>query len=166
MGCPPDAADYIADGYRAFLDSADHIIGDRFILQGKSLSAEQMQAVFVGNILKRAVWKLDGKILDHFIENSYIKELVGFSGGSIIGNVLSGMIDRAFIQWGPTLTPSKESIAKAFTESFHAHVKSVEGMASMDFTNQGFVNYLASTALALVGVKVGSIAKSGKLTFQ
>ena len=83
-----------------------------------------------------------------------------------MGNVLSGMIDRAFIQWGPTLTPSHDSIGKAFTESFHAHVKSVEGMASMDLTNQGFVNYLSNTALALVGVYVGDTAKSGKFTFQ
>ena len=118
-----------------------------------------MQAVFIGNLLKRVVWKLDGKILGHFLENSYIQQLVGFSGGSIVGNVLSGMIDRAFIQWGPTLTPSMASIGRAFEESFQAHVKSVEGMASLDFSDPGFVKYLANTALALVGTACGNAVK-------
>ncbi len=159
LGCDAETAGRISKLYGTFLDTLDVAVGDRWILQGQPTSPEQMQAIYAAQLMKLAVDEAHDKFIGQFLEHDVTKTLANSLGAAAVGDIIKTTIDLAFVKWGPTLAPSSESIAKAWSQALAAKQQDMQDMVSLDFSNQGFVNWLTDTSCDVMGLAVDAAAK-------
>jgi len=159
LGCDSETAGKIGKLYGTFLDTLDVAVGDRWILQGQETSPQELQAIYVAQLMKLAVDEAHDKFIGQFLEHDVTKTLANSFGAAAVADIIKTTIDLAFVKWGPTLTPSAELIGKAWNQALAAKLQDMQDMASMDLSNQGFVNWLTDTSCDVMGLALDSAAK-------
>jgi len=159
MGCPPELADTLSKHYGTWLDTLDVAVGDRWILQGRDTTPEELKTIYLAQLMKLAVDECHGKFMGQFLEHDITQKICDTLGANMFADVIKGTIDLAFVKWGPTLTPSPASVLKALKQSMAAKAQDMQDRMSFDWTNQGFVNWLTDTSIDAMDYALTEAAK-------
>ena len=155
MGCPPEIAEGVSKGFSVFLNTADEVIGNNWILKGKVLSEKEMQTIFLLNILKAGVDEASDALVGKFrgADNEYVKQVFKTIGPDHVGDVIKKTIDLAFINapGGPTLAPKPAAIKAAFSQVAAAKLAELESIGKAGWDNQDFFNWLSGTMIDTLG---------------
>ena len=164
LGVPPGAAETIGTKWKVALESAKTIVGDKLILQGKKVSAEEAQKIVLLQLLKESLDSLNDKILGQFLDTDITQTLVKEFGGSGPLDIIKDTIDRAFIQPNPaTLTPSSESIAHAYRMAVTVKAQQTQAVLEGGWDNPGFMESVATSSLGVMNYLVSRSAKNTRL---
>lgn len=159
LGCPPELADTLSKHYSAWLDTLDVAVGDRWILQGRDTTPEELKTIYLAQLMKLAVDECHSKFIGKFLEHDITQKICDSLGANMFADVIKGTIDLAFVKWGPTLTPSPDNILKALEQSMAAKAQDMQDRMSFDWTNQGFVNWLTDTSIDAMDYALTEAAK-------